>query len=149
MVNKAILVGRLGRDPETRFTGGGLAVANFSVATDEKYKDRNGEKQQKTEWHKCVAWGKLAEIIQKYATKGQLVYIEGKIQTRKWQDKENVERYTTEINVNTFRMLGGGRDRDDSPEDANEQPSGQAAGSYNRPAGGNVAPEISDEDIPF
>src|ERR1700759_5582897 len=98
-VNKVILVGRLGRDPETRFTGGGQAVANFTMATDETYKDRNGERQKKTEWHRIVAWGPRAEFAQKYLKKGSLIYLEGRLQTREWQDKENQKRSTTEINV--------------------------------------------------
>ena len=106
-VNKAILVGRLGRDPETRFTGGGQAVANFSVATDETYKDRNGERQKRTEWHKIVVWGKQAEIAQQYLKKGSLVFIEGRIQSREWQDKEGQKRTSFEIVANNFRMLGG------------------------------------------
>lgn len=141
MVNKVILVGRLGRDPEVRYTGSGQAVANFSVATDEQWKDRNGEKQQRTEWHKLVAWGKLAEIVQQYVVKGQLVYIEGKLQTRKWKDKENVERYTTEIVADTLRMLSRGN-------------GGENGGSRNESSAGQTnhsssGPEISDEDIPF
>src|SRR6516225_3442007 len=87
-VNKVILVGRLGRDPETRYTGGGQAVANFSVATDESYRDKNGERQKRTEWHKIVVWGKQAEIAQQYLKKGSLIFIEGRIQSREWQDKE-------------------------------------------------------------
>src|SRR5271169_2429545 len=106
-VNKVILVGRLGRDPETRYTGGGQAVANFSVATDETYKDRNGERQKRTEWHKIVVWGKQAEIAQQYLKKGSLVFIEGRIQSREWQDKEGQKRTSFEIVANNFRMLGG------------------------------------------
>jgi len=106
-VNKVMLVGRLGRDPETRYTGGGQAVANFSVATDETYKDRNGEKQKRTEWHKIVVWGKQAEIAQQYLKKGSLVFIEGRIQSREWQDKEGQKRTSFEIVANNFRMLGG------------------------------------------
>ena len=106
-VNKVILVGRLGRDPETRFTGGGQAVANFSVATDETYKDKNGERQKRTEWHKIVVWGKQAEIAQQYLKKGSLVFIEGRIQSREWQDKEGQKRTSFEIVANNFRMLGG------------------------------------------
>jgi single-strand DNA-binding protein len=97
MVNKVFLVGRLGRDPETRYTGGGSAVANFSVATDETYKDRNGERQKRTEWHKIVVWGKQAEIAQQYLKKGSLVFIEGRIQSREWQDKEGQKRTSFEI----------------------------------------------------
>src|ERR1700678_1771257 len=109
-VNKVILVGRLGRDPETRFTGGGQAVANFSVATDETYKDKNGERQKRTKWHKIVVWGKQAEIAQQYLKKGSLVFIEGRIQSREWQDKENQKRTSFEIVATNFRMLGGGAD---------------------------------------
>src|SRR5271157_4435525 len=106
-VNKVILVGRLGKDPEVRFTGGGQAVANFTMATDYSYKDRNGERQKRTEWHRIVAWRKLAEIVQQYLKKGSLIYIEGRIETREWQDKEGQKRYTTEIIANEMRMLGG------------------------------------------
>src|SRR5713226_6719546 len=106
-VNKVILVGRLGRDPETRYTGGGQAVANFSVATDESYKDKNGERQKRTEWHKIVVWGKQAEIAQQYLKKGSLIFIEGRIQSREWQDKEGQKRTSFEIVANNFRMLGG------------------------------------------
>src|SRR5271155_1430033 len=106
-VNKVILVGRLGRDPETRFTGGGQAVANFSVATDETYKDKNGERQKRTEWHKIVVWGKQAEIAQQYLKKGSLLFIEGRIQSREWQDKEGQKRASFEIVASNFRMLGG------------------------------------------
>src|ERR1041385_3299211 len=106
-VNKVILVGRLGRDPETRYTGGGQAVANFSVATDETYKDRAGERQKRTEWHRIVVWGKQAEIAQQYLRKGSLLYLEGRIQTRQWDDREGQKRTSTEIVVTNFRMLGG------------------------------------------
>src|SRR6266849_5140175 len=106
-VNKVILVGRLGRDPETRYTGGGQAVANFSVATDESYKDKNGERQKRTEWHKIVVWGKQAEIAQQYLKKGSLVFIEGRIQSREWQDKEGQKRTSFEVVASNFRMLGG------------------------------------------
>ncbi len=106
-VNKVILVGRLGRDPETRYTSGGQAVANFSVATDETYKDKAGERQKRTEWHKIVVWGKQAEIAQQYLKKGSLIFIEGRIQSREWQDKEGQKRTSFEIVATNFRMLGG------------------------------------------
>src|SRR6202007_2596296 len=106
-VNRVILGGRLGRDPETRYTSGGQAVANFSVATDESYKDRNGERQKRTEWHKIVVWGKQGGIAQQYLKKGSLVFIEGRIQSREWQDKEGQKRTAFEIVANNFRMLGG------------------------------------------
>jgi single-strand DNA-binding protein len=157
-VNKVILVGRLGRDPETRYTGGGQAVANFSVATDESYKDRNGERQKRTEWHRITAWGKLAEICQQYLKKGTMVYIEGRIQSREWQDKEGQKRTSFDIVANTMKMLssrgdaaaagagagagmGGGSSR--SADDFEAAPHEEAGPG---PAAG---PDISDEDIPF
>jgi single-strand DNA-binding protein len=164
-VNKVILVGRLGRDPETRYTGGGQAVANFSIATDETYKDKNGERQKRTEWHKIVVWGKQAEIAQQYLKKGSLIFIEGRIQSREWQDKEGQKRTSFEIVASNFRMLGGradgaaagagggasrgggggGGDFDDQsgPED---NFGGGGGGGGHAPSSG---PEISDEDIPF
>ncbi len=105
MVNKVILIGRLGKDPEVRYTPDGTMVTNFNLATDEQRKDKNGEKIQKTEWHKIVTWGKLAEICGNYLVKGKLVYVEGRIQTRSWEDKEGVKRYTTEIIACDMRML--------------------------------------------
>jgi single-strand DNA-binding protein len=154
-VNKVILVGRLGRDPETRFTSGGQAVANFSVATDETYKDKSGERQKRTEWHKIVVWGKQAEIAQQYLKKGSLLFIEGRIQSREWQDKEGQKRTSFEIVATNFRMLGGrgdgmaagagggGGGRSDDFD--------QGGGSHSEePMGGSSGgPEISDEDIPF
>ena len=105
MINKAILVGRLGKDPEVRYTPDGTMITNFSVATDEQWKDKNGEKVQKTEWHRIVTYRKLAEICGQYLHKGSLVYIEGRIQTRSWDDKEGVKHYTTEINASEMKML--------------------------------------------
>src|ERR1700741_2600898 len=106
-VNKAILVGRLGRDPETRYTSGGQAVCNFTLATDETYKDRNGERQKRTEWHRVVVWGKQAEIAQQYLHKGSLIFLEGRIQTRQWDDREGQKRTTVAIVATNFRMVGG------------------------------------------
>jgi single-strand DNA-binding protein len=162
-VNKVILVGRLGRDPETRYTGGGQAVANFSVATDETYKDKNGERQKRTEWHKIVVWGKQAEIAQQYLKKGSLIFIEGRIQSREWQDKEGQKRTSFEIVASNFRMLGGrgdgaaagasggaGASRGGGDEFDNQV--GHAEESYGGVSSGGHAPsgpEISDEDIPF
>ena len=161
-VNKVILVGRLGRDPETRYTSGGQAVANFSVATDESYKDRNGERQKRTEWHKIVVWGKQAEIAQQYLKKGSLVFIEGRIQSREWQDKEGQKRTSFEIVANNFRMLGGraegaaaagaggmgaGASRGGGDElESHPAPADDVYGGGQPSSGG---PEISDEDIPF
>jgi len=158
-VNKVILVGRLGRDPETRYTGGGQAVANFTMATDESYKDKNGERQKRTEWHRITAWGKLAEICQQYLKKGTMVYIEGRIQSREWQDKEGQKRTSYDIVANTMKMLssradsaaaGGGASR--SGGDDMESHAAPADDSYGGGSGGGHAPsgpEISDEDIPF
>jgi single-strand DNA-binding protein len=155
-VNKAILVGRLGRDPETRSTSGGQAVTNFTLATDETFKDKAGERQKRTEWHRIVLWGKLAEIAQQYLKKGQLVYLEGRIQTRQWEDKRDGQKRTsTEIVANTMRMLGGRAEG----AAAGASSGGGMAQSRSADADFDVAgpppeepssgPEISDEDIPF
>lgn len=134
MVNKTILVGRLGRDPETKFTQKGDAVAHFSMATDETFKDRNGEKQKRTQWHQIIVWGKPAEVVQKYLKKGALVFVEGRIQSREWEDKEGTKRTSFEIVANTFRMLGS-------------KPNGEGKAQE---AGESDATYIpSDEDIPF
>ena len=160
-VNKVILVGRLGRDPETRFTGGGQAVANFSVATDETFKDKTGERQKRTEWHKIVVWGKQAEIAQQYLKKGSLIFIEGRIQSREWQDKEGQKRTSFEIVATNFRMLGGKSDGAAAGAGAGGGASRSGGFGGGRSAdpdfeGGAIpeepmgsGPEISDEDIPF
>jgi single-strand DNA-binding protein len=163
-VNKVILVGRLGRDPETRYTGGGQAVANFSIATDETYKDKNGERQKRTEWHKIVVWGKQAEIAQQYLKKGSLIFIEGRIQSREWQDKEGQKRTSFEIVASNFRMLGGRADGAAAGAGGGAHRGGGGGGefddqsgpeeSYGGAGGGgghtqSSGPEISDEDIPF
>lgn len=106
MVNKVILIGNLGQDPEVRRLENGVAVAKFSVATTEKYKDRSGETQSQTEWHNVVVWRQLAELAEQYLKKGRQVYVEGKLTHRKWQDKDGNNRYTTEVVANNFRMLG-------------------------------------------
>ena len=148
-VNKVILVGRLGRDPETRFTGSGQAVANFSLATDDNYKDKNGERQKRTEWHKIVVWGKQAEIAQQYLKKGAQIYLEGRIQSREWTDKEGQKRTSYEIVATNFRMLGsrsdsmGGGARSAAPAGHFE------ADSPAPPADDQAGPEVTDEDIPF
>jgi single-strand DNA-binding protein len=105
MVNKVILVGRLGKDPEVRYTPDGTMVTTFRMATDEQWKDKNGEKVQRTEWHQIVTYRKLAEICGNYLVKGKLIFIEGRIQTRSWEDKEGVKRYTTEIIASNMQML--------------------------------------------
>lgn len=140
-VNKAILVGRLGRDPETRYTSSGQAVCNFTLATDESYRDRAGERQKRTEWHRIVVWGKQAEIAQQYLHKGSLIFLEGRIQTRQWDDREGQKRTTVEIVANNFRMLGS---RADSAPAGGGEPEAPAASGEEVPAS-----DISDEDIPF
>jgi single-strand DNA-binding protein len=119
MINKAILVGRLGKDPEVRYTPDGMMITNFTLATDEQRKDKNGERVQKTEWHRIVTFGKLAEICGKYLVKGKLVFVEGRIQTRAWEDKEGGKRSTTEIIASDMRMLDskGQRSADASAEE--------------------------------
>jgi len=131
MVNKVIIVGRLGRDPESRFTGSGDQVANFSVACGEKWKDKDGQPQERTEWFKVTAWKKLAEICQKYLVKGSLVYIEGRGQTREWEDKQGQKRQQFEVVANQMKILSGGK------------PKAEGAAA----SGGSE--EISDEDVPF
>lgn len=158
-VNKVILVGRLGRDPETRYTGSGQAVANFTMATDESYKDRNGERQKRTEWHRITAWGKLAEICQQYLKKGTMVYIEGRIQSREWQDKEGQKRTSYDIVANTMKMLSSRGDAAaaagaagvgaGAPRGEDMDQSAPAEESYGGGGGQAGGPEISDEDIPF
>ena len=152
-VNKVILVGRLGRDPETRFTSAGQAVCNFSIATDETYKDRNGERQKRTEWHKIVVWGRQDEIAQQYLKKGSLVYLEGRIQSRQWDDKEGQKRTSFEIVANNFRMLGS---RADAAAAGSSAAAGASAASqdaeppaHSDDVASSPGPEISDEDIPF
>jgi len=155
-VNKAILVGRLGKDPETRFMTNGEAVTNVSLATSENYKDKSGEKQERTEWHNLVFYRRLAEIAGEYLKKGSQVYVEGRIQTRKWQDKEGKDRYTTEIIVNEMKMLGsksgGGSFEvvdDQSAAPARSAPAAKpGAESAAKPAAkGNF--DNFDDDIPF
>ncbi len=150
-VNKVILVGRLGKDPETRYMTNGEAVTNVSLATSENWKDKSGEKQERTEWHNLVFYRRLAEIAGEYLRKGAQVYIEGKLQTRKWQDKEGKDRYTTEIIVNEMQMLGGKASGGGSFEVVENQSSAPARGA---PAARQAAPAKSsfddfDDDIPF
>ena len=129
MINKAIIVGNLGADVELRYTPSGAPVASFRVATTERWKGQDGQMQEQTEWHSCNAWGKLAEICGKYLQKGSKVYVEGSINTRKWQDKTGSDRYSTEIKVREMKMLDsrGGGDRSGSAgADGSAQPMGDA-----------------------
>ncbi|MDX8404398.1 MAG: single-stranded DNA-binding protein [Mariprofundaceae bacterium] len=169
MLNKVMLIGNLGADPETRFTQDGTCVCNLRLATTEKFKGRDGNQQEKTEWHRVVLWGRLGEIANQYLTKGARVYIEGKIETRKWTNKEGQDQYTTDIRCNEMKMLGGGAGG------AARSGGGQSQGGYqgggnqggNFPThgcgGGNAAPKSNDpfasspdfgdvpidDDIPF
>jgi single-strand DNA-binding protein len=153
-VNKVILVGRLGKDPETRYTSGGQAVCNFSLATDETFKDKSGERQKRTEWHRIVIWAKQAEIAQQYLKKGAQIYLEGRIQSREWTDKENQKRTTYEIVATNFRMLGSKSDSTGSGYRSNSAAAG--SGDFDADATSHApadhehsGPEVTDEDIPF
>ncbi|MDH3309901.1 MAG: single-stranded DNA-binding protein [Gammaproteobacteria bacterium] len=151
-VNKVILIGNLGRDPEVRYSPSGSAVANITLATSESWKDKNsGEKQEKTEWHRVVFFGRLAEIAGEYLKKGSQVYVEGRLQTRKWQDKEGHDRYTTEIVANEMQMLGsrGGAgvpsgDNFNQDQPASDNSSVSAAKKPKTAVAGDF-----DDDIPF
>ena len=136
-VNKVILVGNLGRDPEIRYTQQGTAVANFSLATTDRFKNRGGEMQERTEWHRIVAWDKLAEICGQYLAKGRQVYIEGRLQTREWEDKDGNKRSTTEIVAQTMQMLG--------------RREGQGGGGGGPSSSGPSEPmgDAPDDEIPF
>ena len=147
-INKVILIGNLGNDPDTRYTASGAAVTNISLATTDSWKDKeSGEQQDRTEWHRIVFFNRLAEIVSEYLKKGSQVYIEGRLQTRKWQDKEGKDRYTTEIVANEMQMLGGrggsaGAPMGGPPMSESAAPAAAAASST--PAG-----DFVDDDIPF
>ena len=154
-VNKVIIVGNLGRDPETRYMPDGGAITNISVATTDKWKDKNGEMQEKTEWHRVAFFGKLAEIAGEYLKKGSQVYVEGRLQTRKWQDKDGADKYTTEIVASQMQMLGsragmgGGGRGAEAPESA-EGGGGGGSRPASKPAaksGGKF--DDFEDDIPF
>ena len=137
-INKVVLVGHMGGDPETRFTPSGAAVDNFNIATNESWRDANGYIQDKTEWHRCVMFGKSAELAGELLKKGQLLYTEGKLQTRNWEDKDGIKRYTTEVVCEMFTMLGRKMDADNN----------QSAGSYNESEKSDDS-KSDDEDLPF
>ncbi|NOT12744.1 MAG: single-stranded DNA-binding protein [Methylococcaceae bacterium] len=151
MFNKSQLIGRLGRDPEVRFTAEGKAVANLAVATTESWKDKaSGERKEKTEWHRVVLFGKLAEIARDYLHKGALVMLEGPIRTRKWQ-KDGVDQYTTEIHADTMKMLGGKTDNSSGSSSASSVPTSKASPSSSKqePAYSAGFDDDFDDDIPF
>ncbi len=153
-VNKVILVGNLGKDPEIRYMTNGDAVANVTIATTESWKDKvSGDKKELTEWHRLVFRNKLAEIVGQYLKKGSAVYVEGRIRTRKWQDKEGQERYTTEIDVREMQMLGGRQNvsSEGETEYGGSMPSQSAPSDGGRAAPAKKGPDFSDmdDDIPF
>ena len=160
-VNKVILIGRLGQNPEIRYTAAGAPVANFSLATHETWMDKSGQKQERTEWHRIVVWGKIAETCSQYLAKGRQVYIEGRIQTRQWQDKDGQTKYTTEVQAQTVQFLGSGggdkqnRDTGDSPSQysgGGAQPNQQqqyGAPSPQQNSGMSMEPSFTEDDIPF
>jgi len=141
-LNKVMLIGRLGKDPEVRYTQNGTPVASFSLATSEKWKDNSGNPQEKTEWHNIVIWSKLAEVAKRFLSKGVPVYLEGKLTTRKWQDQGGANRYTTEVVCNKIVLLGGRRNGEgqEAPAEASD---GEGPAGISEPAG------IDDSDIPF
>ena len=150
-INKVILVGRLGRDPELKYTASGTPFCRFSMATDDSWTDKgSGERSERTEWHNIVVWDKLAEICNNYLTKGRLVYIEGSLQTREWDDKEGVKRKTTEVRARDMVMLGGGGEGGGGG--GGPRPSGGPASGPSGPSGpsgGDGGSAITDDDIPF
>ena len=160
-VNKVILIGALGNDPEVKITQGGAVIASLSVATNDSVKDKtSGEWQERTEWHKVVLFNRVAEVAKEYLKKGSQVYIEGRLQTRKWQDKEGHDRYTTEIVGNDMQMLGGRQSANAQPYQSSDYPppsSQPAAPTYAAPKpavnpthpSANFDPGFSDDDIPF
>jgi len=157
-LNKAMLIGNLGRDPEIRYTQSGEAVATLAIATSSVWKDKSGQKQESTEWHRVVFFGRQAEICQQYLKKGASVYVEGKIQTRKWTDPQGVERYTTEISGSVLNMLASKNDGQNSPSEPPRADAQHGADNYAKASGGSysrsppqAAPQTSNlnDDVPF
>ncbi|HVT58763.1 MAG TPA: single-stranded DNA-binding protein [Thermoanaerobaculia bacterium] len=148
MLNKVMLIGNLGRDPEVRSTPNGQPVATFTIATNRRWKDKNGQRQEQTEWHNIVVWGKQAEIAGQYLTKGKQIFLEGRIQTRSWEDRQSGEKkYKTEIICDNFQMLGqrgGGAETE-----THAGPGGAAGPSYDEGGGAGGAGSPEDDDIPF
>ena len=148
-INKVILVGNLGADPETRYTAGGSAVTNIRIATSESWRDKqSGEQQERTEWHSIVFFGKLAEIAGEYLKKGRQVYVEGRLQTEKWQDKDGQDRYTTKIVANEMQMLGG-REGGGAPQAESNSSFRDRSKQPQQSTVAETGPEFQDDDIPF
>ena len=153
-VNKVILIGNLGGDPEVRYTPGGAAVANVNLATNESWNDREGQRQERTEWHRLVFWSKLAEIVGQYLKKGSKVYVEGRLQTRQWDDQSGQKRYTTEIVVSDMQMLDGRGDGAmgggmGGPQGGAAPGGGPPAGGGDYGQGGGGGADTEDDDLPF
>ncbi|MFT6715461.1 MAG: single-strand DNA-binding protein [Saprospiraceae bacterium] len=143
-VNKVILVGNIGKDPEIRYLDGGVAVANFPLATSETYKDKTGNRVEQTEWHNIVLWRGLAEVTEKYLRKGSQIYIEGKIRTRTWDDKDGIKRYTTEIVADKMTMLGGRKDEGSAGNQAAQNKNTSSSSSST-----TTSPQKESDDLPF
>lgn len=154
-VNKVIIIGRLGQDPEVRYTSNGGAVANFSMATSESWNDKGGQKQEKTEWHRIVVWGKLAELCGQYLSKGRQAFIEGRLQTREWTDKDGHKRYTTEIIAQNVQFLGSPSEKSNSASTSFGGDFSQASGpadfetSFGGAGMGGSPTSSADEEVPF
>jgi single-strand DNA-binding protein len=160
-VNKVILIGNLGADPEVKYLPSGVPVANVNLATNDSWTDKNGERQERTEWHRLVVWRKLAEIVGQYLKKGSKIYIEGRLETRQWDDQSGQKRYTTEIVVNELQMLDGRGDGGDNQQEGGPRQSGgyqQQQGDFSEPSGGGDSGGSSgppggnsteDDDLPF
>ncbi|MBM63760.1 MAG: single-stranded DNA-binding protein [Acidobacteria bacterium] len=143
-VNRVILVGNIGKDAEVRYTAGGSAVSTLSLATTEVWNDRtSGQRQERTEWHRVVVWGKQAETLSEYLTKGRQIYVEGRLQTRQWEDKEGSKRYTTEVRTDRVVLLGG------RSSGASEVGGGEPQGTATATSPGAAPPELTEDDIPF
>lgn len=144
-VNKVIVLGRLGQDPELKYTPNGSAVCNFTVATSDSWTDKSGQKQEKTEWHRVVVWGKLAELCNQYLSKGKQVYLEGSLQTRSWDDKQGQKRYTTEVLAKTVQFLGATSSKNhEGPSDGS-----QYGGSEEPEYDVTTDTDFTSDDIPF
>lgn len=149
-LNKVMLIGRLGNDPDLRYTQGGQAVANFNIATNERWTDKSGQSQERTEWHRIVVWGRQAENCEKYLSKGRNVFVEGRLQTREWETKEGEKRKTTEITAQNVQFLDGGGANPNAGGGQRSYDSAPSQGGGNqKPAESNFDQSFSDDEIPF
>jgi len=148
-VNKVILIGNLGADPELRYTGSGTAVADLRVATSRRWTDRNGAQQEDTQWHRVVVWGKQGENCKEYLAKGRQLYIEGRLQTRQWEDRDGNKRYTTEVVAEQVQFLGGGGGGGGGGRGGGGRSEGGGEGGSPAPSDRDAPPDLGDDDIPF